>query len=321
VAPAFFKVAPDEPVAAEMLPERESVAQAFVEPTPATSTEAVDEARRNTSDSLHATPTPPVPSESVAEATTSTQPTLVQAFSETEALPELPTVLENLAPLQPLGSSRSIAQQSDFPLGASSVEGYGAQPTNLQRKQTEESDYSSQETFPRSSLPTVQVPPVTLDNAPFTLQRFAPDAPRGKIPEPNQETRLLKSSVPTGGIPSSWSSIAELLGESSPDYTSANGQETLLQRLSSHSNTEDSLTQEEHSLFETTSEYSRASDSIQAFGASTPSRAQIPSVEVVSSVDNSSKQEDSKNLEILAREIYSLIQQRLAIERERRGLY
>jgi hypothetical protein len=40
---------------------------------------------------------------------------------------------------------------------------------------------------------------------------------------------------------------------------------------------------------------------------------------VSSLVENSSKEEDSKNLELLAREIYSLMRQRLEIERERRG--
>jgi hypothetical protein len=111
------------------------------------------------------------------------------------------------------------------------------------------------------------------------------------------------------------------LGESSADSTSANGQDTLIQRLTSHSSTQNSFDRGELDAFGTTPEYSSSPDSIQPLGASTPSREQIPSVEVVSSVDNSSKQDDSKNLEILAREIYSLIQQRLAIERERRGFY
>jgi hypothetical protein len=39
----------------------------------------------------------------------------------------------------------------------------------------------------------------------------------------------------------------------------------------------------------------------------------------VGSVEHPSKEEDSKNFEILAREIYSLVRQRLEIERERRG--
>jgi hypothetical protein len=209
------------------------------------------------------------------------------------------------------------------------------EPTNLQRKVTESAGYSSEDNFSRSPLPTVQVPPVTLDNAPFTLQRFAPDAQRGKIPKPNQETRPLKSSVPTGGIPSSWSNIAELLGESSTDFTSANAQENLIQRVTSHSSTQDSLNLEELSAFGTTPEYSNLlSDSTSAFsfgdaatnGASAPSREPNSVSKLGSSVDNSSKeknsqQEDSKNLEILAREIYGFIRQRLEIERERRGHY
>ncbi|HAJ59829.1 MAG TPA: hypothetical protein DCP31_11615, partial [Cyanobacteria bacterium UBA8543] len=77
--------------------------------------------------------------ESVAEGITSSESSLVQAFSETEALPELPKVLKNLAPSQPLGSSKPLAQQSDFSLETSSAQDSRGQPTNLQRTLAEAS--------------------------------------------------------------------------------------------------------------------------------------------------------------------------------------
>jgi hypothetical protein len=333
--PAFFKAAPAESVAAETMPVQESIDQALVESTPAASHEAVNEAMPNALASGHTTPTSSASSEFVAEGTTSTESTLVQAFSETEAVPQLPTVLENLGPLQPLGSSRPLAQQSDFPLADSWADGTRGQPTNLQRRPEAASGHFSKDNFLMSSLPTVQVPPVTLDNEFFTLRRFAPDANQGRTPQSNQGTRPLGSSAPTGGIPSSWSSIDELLGESSADFTSAFGGETPINKKSVSSREPYSVELGElGSLGTTNTQDSSFHDSTSAFsfkdaaldGASADSREQQPVSEVASSLENTSKQEDSQqedsqNLEILAREIYGLIQQRLAIERERQGGY
>ncbi|HAJ59830.1 MAG TPA: hypothetical protein DCP31_11620, partial [Cyanobacteria bacterium UBA8543] len=274
---------------------------------------------------------------------TSTEPAPVQAFSATEALPKLPTVLENLAPLQPLGFSKPLAQQSDFPLGAVGTENSGVQPTTVQRKPEAASAHASQDNFSMSSLPTVQVPPVNLDNEPFTLQRFAPDTERGKTPASTQETRPLENSALTRKMPSSWSSIADLLGESNTDSTSAWGGETPIQKKSVSSGEENFLALTQLSSFGTIQKYSNPADtnsvsSLQNLalnGTSVPSKEQ-ESVSEVASVDNPSKEQDSKekdsktedlqgensnNLEILAREIYGLIRQRLTIEQERQGGY
>jgi hypothetical protein len=315
----------------ETTPAQEPVVQAFSKPAtnePATEIRAIAQRPKRGI----AAPSETVPVESVAEGTTSAESTLVQAFSETEALPEVPTVLENLATLKPLGSSRPLAQQSDFLASAFSSESSGGQPTNLQRMPQAASGYSSDASFPMSSLPTGQVTPVTPDREPFTLRRFAPDAGGGTTPEANHPTRLSGSSARTGGIPSSWSSVAELLGESPSDSTSAFGMETPIQRASAYSREEAPFERpEQGNLGTTIQEYSSSSGSISLFSgnpvansASTPSGEQAPVSEEISLGDNPSKEkdskdEDSKNLEILAREIYSFIRQRLEIERERRG--
>jgi hypothetical protein len=326
VVPAFKKAAPTESVAAETIPDRESVKQAFAEPAPAASTEAANAA-------IHATPTPPTPtapSEAVAEGITSTESAPVQAFSETEALPELPAILENLALVQPLGASKPLAQHSDFPLGTKSGEGFGGQPTSIQRKPEAASGHSSQDNLSMSSLQTVQVPPVTLDNEPFSLQRFAANSNRGGTSKSNQETRPLDSSVPTRERPSSWSSIAELLGENSTAPTSTSSREPPIQKKSVSSREENPLDLREPSRSGAIPEYSSPFDSTSAFSSkdtavdskSAPSKEQDSVSEEASSKEEASQKENSSNdLENLAREIYSLIRQRLVIERERQGRY
>jgi predicted Mrr-cat superfamily restriction endonuclease len=77
-------------------------------------------------------------------------------------------------------------------------------------------------------------------------------------------------------------------------------------------------------------EYSRSSDasssfsqetSIQRFTTEEASVQDDTSVAENPAQDKDAQDEDEQNLEILAREIYSLVQQRLAIERERYGHY
>jgi hypothetical protein len=275
------------------------------------------------------------------------QPPTVQAVSDAEALPELPTILKNIAPLQPLAVSKPLVQQSDFSLGATSAKDFGGQPTPLQTKTQTVSGHSSKDNFLVSPLPTVQVPPVPLDNEPFVFQRFAQDADQAGTLASNQATRPSESSIATQGIPSSRPIITELVGNNSTESTSDWGWETPMQRKSASSTEENLRVLEELSSFGTISEYSSSSDLTSALafkdtaanGTPVHSREQKSVSEEASSVDNlakeknsqsvanSAKQEESQeenfsnDLEFLAREIYSLIRQRLAIERERQGHY
>jgi hypothetical protein len=295
----------------------------------------------------------PVPSNSVfSNSPTSTTPPAVstnllqrnitrdESFNPNQDVPQLPTVLENLVgsrhamPLiQPLN------QPSQFLTAASTAESSREQPTVLQampeisprRVQSAAPLPLSEEIFSNASEQTVQVPPVSLDTQPLTLRRFATDVTRGTTPEPNQHTRPLGSSTPTSDIPTSWSSIAELLGDNTDDSSSTFGSVTSIQRAFDDSREQAPLDWQESNSWESIiPEYSRSADSSSTFNQETPiqrfTTEEAPPHEEVSSAEHPSKQEDSKNedsnsLEMLALEIYGLVRQRLEIERERQGNY
>jgi hypothetical protein len=328
VVPASFEPVPVESVAAEVPPMRELSDPAFLESTSTNSTAVGNDTlpfENDLVDRAIATPPHTASSPSITENTTSIEPTVIQAVSETATFPELPTVLENLAPLQPLGSAKPLAQQSDFPLGTSlTQQAQKQQSTYLQQQPTQGSGdaFKEKENDSKRTPSIVQIPPITLNHEPFILQRFVPEANQDRTPQPNQEIQPLRHSTPTGNIPNSWSSLTELLGESSTDSTSTNSQETLIQRVNNPSSTLEALDLAVNASG-TTSQYSSSYDSPLAFGTDTSSSAIEPKVvsKDISSGENSSQQTDSKNLELLAREIYSLLRQRLEIERERRGSY
>jgi hypothetical protein len=263
-----------------------------------------------------------------------------ESFDPNQDVPQLPTVLENLVgsrhamPLiQPLN------HPSQFLTAASTAESSREQPTVLQtmpetsRRHVQSTAplLSSEEIFSNASEPTVQVPPVSLDTQPLTLRRFATDVTRGTTPESNQQTRHLGSSTPTNDIPTSWSSIAELLGENTDDSSSTFGSVTSIQRAFDDSREQALLDWQESNSWESIiPESSGSADSSSTFNQKTPiqrfTTEEPPPHEEVSSAEHPSKQEDSKNedsnsLEMLALEIYGLVRQRLEIERERQGNY
>jgi hypothetical protein len=327
VIPASFEPVPVESVAAEAPPMRRLLDPAFLESTSTNSTAVGNDTlpfENDLIDRAIATPPHTTSSPSITENTTSIEPTIVQAVSETATFPELPTVLENLALLQPLSSAKPLAQQSNFPLGTSPTQQSQEQSNHLQQQPTQGSGdaFKEKENASKRTLSIVPVPPITLNHKPFILQRFVPDANQDRTAQPNQEIQPLRHSTPTGNIPNSWSSITELLGESRTDSISTNSQETLIQRVNNPSSTLEALDLAVNASG-TTSQYSSSYDSPLVLGTDTSSSAIEQNVvsNEVSSGENSSQQTDSKNLELLAREIYSLLRQRLEIERERRGSY
>jgi hypothetical protein len=327
VIPASFEPVPVESVAAEAPPMRRLLDPAFLESTSTNSTAVGNDTlpfENDLIDRAIATPPHTTSSPSITENTTSIEPTIVQAVSETATFPELPTVLENLALLQPLSSAKPLAQQSNFPLGTSPNQQSQEQSNHLQQQPTQGSGdaFKEKENASKPTLSIVPVPPITLNHEPFILQRFVPDANQDRTPQPNQEIQPLRHSTPTGNIPNSWSSITELLGESRTDSISTNSQDTLIQRVNNPSSTLEALDLAVNASG-TTSQYSSSYDSPLVLGTDTSSSVIEQKVvsKDISSGENSSQQTDSKNLELLAREIYSLLRQRLEIERERRGSY
>ncbi|HEY9902437.1 MAG TPA: hypothetical protein V6D43_08425, partial [Candidatus Sericytochromatia bacterium] len=190
---------------------------------------------------------------------------------------------------------------------------------------------SPEETFNKAAKPTVQVPPVSLNTEPLVLRRFATDASPRTAPEHNQQNQLVASSTSTRDIPNSWSSIADLLSQTTTNSSSAFGGETPIQMAFDDSRDQAPFDwQESNSWERIIPESSHSADSSSSFSQETPIQRftpeETPPDEEVSSAEHpskheDSKNEDSKNLEMLAWEIYGLVRQRLEIERERHGNY
>jgi hypothetical protein len=264
-----------------------------------------------------------------------------ESLDQNQEVPQLPTVLENLVGTRhALPLVQPLSQQSQFLSTASTAESSTERSAILQKMpeisprdtaQNAAPLTSPEETFNKAAKPTVQVPPVSLNTEPLVLRRFATDAAPRTAPEPNQQNQLVGSSTSTRDIPNSWSSIADLLSQTTTNSSSAFGGETPIQMAFDDSREQAPFDwQESNSWDRIIPEYSRSADSSSSFSQETPiqrfTTEETPPQEEVSSTEHPSKQEDSKNedsknLEMLAWEIYGLVRQRLEIERERHGNY
>ncbi len=290
--------------------------------------------------SLPDTPAPPVAREEAIAAGDSpaapegaSEATPISPISQVESsdslenfsqkIPQLPAVLQNISTLQ------SLAPQSPTLGSNSPPESFRGFPPNLQKMPAETLDSESDNFVRNTAMPTVQVPPLTGEREPFSLQRFAANGDRAS----NQNAQPTGMPSRTAAMPNSWSNIAELLGESSEDSPANFGTQTFTQMASS-------LGREENNFDGRSPESPSAStgatipdDAIAADRAPAFAREAIapptPPSEVISTAENPSKEakdkdsdnQESHSLEILAREIYGLVRQRLEIERERRGNY
>ena len=104
--------------------------------------------------------------------------------------------------------------------------------------------------------------------------------------------------------------------------TPNNGNESpIIQKVSSSSETSNYLDFDNLVSERTPVENASSSNLISTFNETNSAEQPVAQIEEISSTNNSSAKEDDRNLEILAREIYSLLRQRLEIDRERRGSY
>ncbi|AFZ21574.1 hypothetical protein [Allocoleopsis franciscana] len=282
---------------------------------------------------------PPLPTHLLQ---TKTNVTEDESFKQNKDVPQLPTVLENLVgtrhtlPLiQPLNQH---LQQSPLLSTASTLE-FSREQSTIVQSMPETSHRLVVPSTTSSTLPdnalnqaqqsTVKVPPVSLDTESLTLQR-ATDAISKTTPEFNQQTQQVASSTYTSEIPNSWSSIAELL-ENTNNFPSDFGGETPIQMAFNDVTNQQSLDWQESNNWENLlPEYSRSSEASSTFSQETP--IQKFTIEEASVQDENSateaatqhqdyQHEDDQNLELLAREVYTLVRQRLSIERERHGHY
>jgi hypothetical protein len=283
---------------------------------------------------------PPLPTHLLQ---TKTNVTRDESFNQNQDVPQLPTVLENLVGTRhtlPLIQPLNQHSQQSSSLSTASTPEFSREPSKIVQSMPEPSHRLVVPSTTSSSLPengfnqslqsTVKVPPVSLDTEPLTLRRATDVIPK-TTPEFNQTTQQLGSSTYTSEIPSSWSSIADLLENTTTNSSPAFGGETPIQMAFNDSiNQSPSDWQESNHWENLIPEYSRSSDasssfsqetSIQRFTTEEASVQDDTSVAENPAQDKDAQDEDEQNLEILAREIYSLVQQRLAIERERYGHY
>jgi hypothetical protein len=339
----------------------EMIQQAAAEPAPSSAIDSpsivqprlVDDTKRRSEISTTSNETELVEDNSPQVSPTISNNLLQRKTSATESLnqnpdiPQLPTVLGNLIESRySLPLIQPLNQPSEFLGAASRVEPLKeqqtmlqrrletsatpsnpetfAQPAMLQRRQEASQNHPTQETLNQASEQTVKVQPVSFNPEPLTIQ-LATDITRKQTSEPNSERRT-ESSPSSENVPDSWSSIAELIGESTDDFSSVFDSATPLQRAF-----DDSSDWQQPQAWETIipqqSGYSNLAssfsqqNSIQRF-----TTEQTPAQEDISLTEKPSKQEDSENaesqnLELLAWEIYGLVRQRLEIERERYGNY
>ncbi|NES84297.1 MAG: hypothetical protein F6K10_24410 [Moorea sp. SIO2B7] len=226
---------------------------------------------------------------------------------ETKAIPELPTVIENLASSQSLGDSKPLAQQSDFLSRA-----YLAESNKQQNSSIFSQTYDTNS--PNISYSNTHIYPANIASKILNIQRFTSDLNQGTTSESQPNNQSYNQSSSNIEIPISWSSIEDLLSENNVAPSNNSNVETvenIIQRAYDSN----------YNGYDSSSNTNGKQTIVQRDAESGGEKTVIS--EEISSVDNSSesKEDDSNNFEILAREIYGFIRQRLEIERERRGIY
>ncbi|HBB32339.1 MAG TPA: hypothetical protein DDZ80_19775 [Cyanobacteria bacterium UBA8803] len=223
---------------------------------------------------------------------TSPETTVAQLLSEAPELLSLPNVLNDLTQIRPLGQSEVLGQDSiqtlqTFPFSNQSSSASSPQdlPTPIQSKPEKLAASSS-----GRNLPTFSITDPSNRNSP--LDRFSHNS--------------------ANKIPASWSSLAELIESS--NSTDSNSTDSLFPVIQPHGE------EKFEDLIFTPEGFQKAprQEVKQEYQNQVPSntsvtysaaRSQPPEQEIVS----------ESNLDMLAREIYRSVRQRLVIERERYG--
>ncbi|WP_168495841.1 hypothetical protein, partial [Anabaena sp. UHCC 0204] len=265
----------------------------------------------------------------------------IQTFSETpnnelQQIPALPTTIESIVSTKPLGLSKPMIQQSSL-IGSNAISKFSRGITStIQNTREGETSYFSENNVLDSSTNNISNSRENINTPPFRLQKKSDNSNQ-------QHNQQSKPSVNSTEIPNSWSSIDELMGNSHSIYNQIHTTEPSIQ-MSSFSAKEkenfdsgisDNLTNTNTEYYNSDYSNTRNSHGIESLiqMASATVGQETSTNQAVSYVDSSSTaesqthsdhkddNEDSKNLEILAREIYGFIRQRLEIERERSRNY
>ncbi|HAG81875.1 MAG TPA: hypothetical protein DCL61_12095 [Cyanobacteria bacterium UBA12227] len=240
---------------------------------------------------------------------TNSDRTVVELLSETREFPLLPTVVNNLTQIELLGQSTALGEESLQTLQTLTI---GDDSTLDNPNNTQE--VTSYETPQKTDNYSLGIPSETKNNHPLF----------------NQSDQSTSNTIPT-----SWSSIAELIGETSP----SNSQESAIQQLDDDEFEEFIFTPD--GFRRVHSSQIQLSDSVNSilperinknnqqasFSQNQPESDRTPTeipeatVEIISPYSQEEDIVSEANLEILAQEVYKLVRQRLERERERNRRY
>ncbi|MFE1745570.1 hypothetical protein [Coleofasciculus sp. H7-2] len=284
---------------------------------------------------------PPV---QVPQSTQITEPTVIQPLVETEPLeereelPQLPQVLTNLSILSPLAQQSNLLASPFSDTGSKKVEASFLAPI------TSNFSPASEQSIPIQRMPEESWKKNQEATAfPSSIEQV--QAATSSLSSPSETLPSANSSTNTREIPTSWSSIFELLGESTPKASESivvqplseprtwdAAPKPIVSKASDYNSSQSNISQpminsqQNNSLGNVIQTYSMPSRRTSASGMEAliqlmgEADSQVGAIDQsLSSVDDSSPEEAADNLEILAREVYSFIRQRLEIERERRG--
>ncbi|MBD1217238.1 MAG: hypothetical protein H9536_07925, partial [Aphanizomenon flos-aquae Clear-A1] len=246
----------------------------------------------------------------------------IQSFRNSEVVEEkaispLPTTIENLVSTKPLGSSNLLIPEYNLLTSKLSYKPLQNIRTNIQTKRKIQPSYSSENNLLINAKNNLINSEFIHNNTPFNIQKKSKNINQ-------QSNEQLQQPINTTKIPESWSSLEELVGNNSNQVNT----ETSNIQMSSLP------TQERENLINIDTEYynnyytnSNVSSGIESLvqmsrtaseeATNTNQTESSSNTSVKGDSEDNSKDADSKNFEILAREIYAFIRQRLEIERER----
>ncbi|MFN8950898.1 MAG: hypothetical protein ACK5WC_07125, partial [Aphanizomenon sp.] len=246
----------------------------------------------------------------------------VQTFTNSEGVEEkaispLPTTIENLVSTKPLGSSNLLIPEYNLLTSNLSYKPLQNIRTNIQTKREIQPSYSSENNLLINAKNNLINSEFIHNHTPFNIQKKSKNINQ-------QSNEQLQQPINTTKIPESWSSLEELVGN---DSNQVNTETSNIQMSSLPTQERENLTNidtEYYNNYYTNSNVSSGIESLVQMSRTASEEAtntnqteSSSNTSVKGDSEDNSKDEDSKNFEILAREIYAFIRQRLEIERER----
>ena len=246
----------------------------------------------------------------------------IQSFRNSEVVEEkaispLPTTIENLVSTKPLGSSNLLIPEYNLLTSNLSYKPLQNIRTNIQTKREIQPSYSSENNLLINAKNNLINSEFIHNNTPFNIQKKSKNINQ-------QSNEQLQQPINTTKIPESWSSLEELVGNNS---NQVNTETSNIQMSSLPTQERENLTNidtEYYNNYYTNSNVSSGIESLVQMSRTASEEAtntnqteSSSNTSVKGDSQDNSKDADSKNFEILAREIYAFIRQRLEIERER----